>query len=59
MNDIKFDLKLDKYSDVLFFDDDDRNIVELNAIGVRAHRLNYETGLTINEMINGLDMFQQ
>lgn len=59
MNDIKFDLKLDKFSDVLFFDDDHRNIIELNAIGVRAHQLNYETGLDINEMINGLNMFQQ
>lgn len=57
MNDIKHDLRFDKFSDVLFFDDDHRNIVELNAIGIVAHKVDNEFGLTIHELLKGLTAF--
>ena len=57
MNDIKFDLKFNKFNDVLFFDDDQRNLNELKSIGVVGYKLDPQTGLTITDVLNGLTLF--
>jgi hypothetical protein len=59
LNDIKFELKFNKFSDVLFFDDNINNIIELKNIGVKAFHVNYEEGLNINTIHDGLKMYDK
>jgi magnesium-dependent phosphatase 1 len=54
INQICKDLNIASKDELLFFDDDSRNIVDVEAIGVTSILLNKKYGLTVEDCINGL-----
>ena len=57
MNEIRKDLKLENCNDFLFFDDDQRNIIETSKIGVHAYLVTQDEGLNRFELFDGLIKF--
>lgn len=57
MNQIKEDLKFDSFKDVLFFDDEPRNIIETRHMGVTAIEVNSGFGANLDAMIHGFNQF--
>ncbi len=51
------DLDIEKKEDILFFDDEKRNIYDTNSIGVHAHLINEDHGVNVKAIIDGLNMF--
>ena len=59
MNEIRKDLKLENCNDFLFFDDDQRNIIETSKIGVHAYLVTQDEGLNRFELFDGLNKFNK
>ena len=57
MNEIKKELKLKDFTQILFFDDENRNIVETSDIGVLACLVSKSDGFNRLELMNGLNEF--
>jgi magnesium-dependent phosphatase 1 len=59
MNKIQEELRLAGFQEVLFFDDDQRNIVATRPMGVCAIQVDQSSGLTMEMMMIGLDRFDE
>lgn len=57
MNTIKKELKLKSFDQILFFDDELRNIEETTKLGVSAYLISKPVGLNRHEMFNGLTQY--
>ena len=54
MNELGKELNVKDHRDVLFFDDDKRNIVDTAQMGVTGYLLDYRVGLTLQDCVKGL-----
>lgn len=59
MNAIKQELKLNSFKEFLFFDDETYNTKTTEPMGIKSCLLNTSTGLTLDELINGLKRFDK
>ena len=57
MNAIKKELNFDNFSDVLFFDDEYRNIIDTKKIGVEPIHVEQHVGVNSQVMMMGLKKF--
>lgn len=54
---IRNDLKLEKFSDILFFDDNKSNLEQTQALGLVGHQVRRHYGLSLNDFYLGLKKF--
>ena len=59
MLEIKEDLKLESFDQVLFFDDDERNVKPANDLGVLPFLVNQVDGLDMDAICDGLSHFNR
>lgn len=59
MSVLRDEFKLDRYNQILFFDDHPVNIRNVIELGVVAHKIDKSIGLNVNEFQRGLDRFNR
>jgi magnesium-dependent phosphatase 1 len=57
MKSIYAELKLGNFNQILFFDDTKKNVQQTEEIGLTAHYLSRVRGLTVAEMVKGLNKY--
>jgi magnesium-dependent phosphatase 1 len=57
LKNIKADLKLENFNEILFFDDNRVNLTQAESLGVVGHQVRRHYGLNTSELVKGLEKF--
>jgi magnesium-dependent phosphatase 1 len=57
LKNIKGELKLEKFNDILFFDDNKSNLTQAESLGVVGYQVRRHYGLNTSELVKGLEKF--